>query len=94
MPLTGENRIIVAEGLKIINKKPSKCYAEFINKNDNVNSQSVAFSIAPKINAAGRMGDAHSALALFNSLDDGEIFDLSAKLISYNIERQKYCDEL
>ncbi len=94
VPLTGENRIIVAEGLKIINKKPSKCYAEFINKNDNVNSQSVAFSIAPKINAAGRMGDAHSALALFNSCDDGEIFDLSAKLISYNMERQKYCDEL
>lgn len=94
VPLTGENRDIVAEGLKIINKKPAKCYAEFINKNDGVNSQSVAFSIAPKINAAGRMGDAHSALALFNSEDDGEIFDLSAKLISYNLERQKYCDEM
>jgi len=49
---------------------------------------------APKINAAGRMGDARSALALFNSTDKTEIFSLAAKLSEYNIERQKYCDEL
>lgn len=95
VPLTGENRDIVAEGLKLINKNPSKCYSGFINTADgNINSQSLAFSIAPKINAAGRMGDANSALTLFNSFDDKEIFDLTAKLVSYNMERQKYCDEL
>lgn len=95
VPLTGENRDIVAEGLKIINKTPSKTYTGFISGAEGgINSQSLAFSIAPKINAAGRMGDANSALSLFNSTDENEIFDLTAKLVSYNMERQRYCDEL
>ncbi|MDE6504456.1 MAG: single-stranded-DNA-specific exonuclease RecJ [Clostridia bacterium] len=94
VPLTGENRDIVYEGLQIINKNPSDCYAQFINRQDVINSQSIAFAIAPKINAAGRMGDAKSALTLFNETDKAKIFELSAKLAEYNIERQKCCDEL
>ena len=95
VPLTGENRDIVHEGLKLINDKPRGCYSHFLSKTDTqVNSQSIAFTIAPKINAAGRMGDARSALELFNETDENRIFDLSAKLTAYNTERQKYCDEL
>ena len=95
VPLTGENRDIVYEGLKLINDTPRACYAGFFSKSDSaVTSQTLAFSIAPKINAAGRMGDANSAVRLFISTDDSEIFDLSAKLTAYNTERQKYCDEL
>lgn len=95
VPLTGENRDIVHEGLKLINDKPRGCYSHFLSKTDTqVNSQSIAFTIAPKINAAGRMGDARSALELFNETDENIIFDLSAKLTAYNTERQKYCDEL
>ncbi len=95
VPLTGENRDIVAEGLKIINKNPRKCYAGFLGKNgEAATSQTIAFGIAPRINAAGRMGDAYSALRLFTSEDDGEIYDLTVKLSAYNIERQKHCDEL
>ncbi|MBE7088641.1 MAG: single-stranded-DNA-specific exonuclease RecJ, partial [Clostridiales bacterium] len=95
VPLLGENRDIVYEGLKIINNNPQKCYSNFLGKNgDLVTAQSLAFSIAPKINAAGRMGDAYSALKLFSSTDDKEIYDLSVKLTAYNQERQKCCDEL
>jgi len=94
VPLTGENRDVVYEGLKLINAEPRECYLYFLNKNDGVNSHSLAFSVAPKINAAGRMGDAKSALTLFNSTDKQEIFTLVSKLTEYNIERQKYCDEL
>lgn len=94
VPLTGENRDIVYEGLKLINRNPSKCYEQFLNKQDVVTSQSLAFTIAPKINAAGRMGDAKAALELFNERDDKKIFALAAKLTAYNLERQKYCDEL
>lgn len=93
--LTGENRDIVYEGLKLINSNPKSCYNQFISKTDTqVTAQTVAFSIAPKINAAGRMGDAMSALNLFSETDENKIFDLSAKLTAYNIERQKCCDEL
>lgn len=95
VPLTGENRDIVAEGLNLINSSPKKNYAEFLSKNqEKVTAQNLAFSIAPKINAAGRMGDAVAALALFLSEDDREIYDYSVKLTVYNTERQKKCDEL
>ena len=94
VPLTDENRDIVAEGLKLINAAPRKNYANFLKKDERVSSQSLAFSVAPKINAAGRMGDAQSAVTLFLSDDDGEIYDYSVKLTAYNIERQKYCDEM
>lgn len=94
VPLTGENRDIVHEGLKIIRENPAKCYQQFLSKTDAITAQTLAFTLAPKINAAGRMGDAKAALALFNERDENKIFDLSAKLTAYNIERQKCCDEL
>lgn len=94
VPLTGENRDIVCEGLKLINSKPRSCYSQFYKSDIGANSQTLAFSIAPRINAAGRMGDAKSALDLFNQSDENVIFDLASKLTSYNIERQRYCDEL
>lgn len=94
VPLTGENRDIVAEGLKLINASPRSNYANFLKKDEKVLAQSLAFSVAPKINAAGRMGDAGSALALFLSDDERIIYDYSVKLVAYNTERQKYCDEL
>lgn len=94
VPLTGENRDIVAEGLKLINTAPRKNYANFLKKEEKVSSQSLAFSVAPKINAAGRMGDAQSAVTLFLSDDENEIYDYSVKLTAYNLERQKYCDEM
>lgn len=94
VPLTGENRDIVYEGLKLINSKPRSCYSQFYKAEGSVNSQTLAFSIAPRINAAGRMGDAKSALDLFNETDDNIVYSLASKLTSYNMERQKYCDEL
>ncbi len=94
VPLTGENRDIVYEGLKIIKNNPAKCYQQFLNKSDGITAQALAFTLAPKINAAGRMGDAKAALTLFNETDENKIFDLSAKLTAYNIERQKCCDDL
>ncbi len=95
VPLTGENRSIVCEGLKLINDSPRQCYSGFFSKSDSaVSAQTVAFNLAPKINAAGRMGDANAALKLFTATDEKVIFDLSAKLTAYNFERQKYCDEL
>lgn len=94
VPLTGENRDIVYEGLKLINSSPKKNYSYFLGKQDVVTSQTVAFSIAPKINAAGRMGDAKAALSLFDEQDETKIFELASKLSAYNIERQQCCDEL
>ncbi len=95
VPLMGENRDIVAEGLKLINTSPRKWFSNFLTKTqDGADAHTLAFTIAPKINAAGRMGDAASALALFSETDEKAVFELSARLTSYNQERQLKCDEL
>ena len=95
VPLLGENRDIVTEGLKRFNHSLRPCFAELIGKTyDAITAQTLAFTLAPRVNAAGRMGDAMAAFKLFIATTPAEIYDLSVKLCAYNTERQKYCDEL
>ena len=95
VPLLGENRDIVTEGLKIFNQTMRPCFAGLIGKTyDGVTAQTLAFTLAPRVNAAGRMGDAYAAFRLFTTEKETELYDLSVKLCAYNSERQKYCDEL
>lgn len=94
MDLVGENRDIVAEGLKIINARPRAAFKAFIGDSQKgVNAQTLAYAVAPRVNAGGRMGDAQTALKLFASGDDGEIFDLAVKLNVYNATRQSLCED-
>ncbi len=95
VPLLGENRDIVTEGLKLFNGKLRSCFSMLVGKTyDGVTAQTLAFTVAPRVNAAGRMGDAQAAYRLFIAEDESEIYDLATKLCAYNIERQKCCDEL
>ena len=97
MPLTGENRDIVFEGVKRIKEgRASAPINELIavcNVKD-VTSTSLAFTIAPRINAAGRMGDANAALTLLNSTDQEDIEALAIKLNTFNQSRQQECETL
>lgn len=95
VPLLGENRDIVTEGLKLFNDRPRSCFSALLGKTyDEITAQTLAFTVAPRINAAGRMGDAQAAFRLFTAEDESEILALATKLCAYNIERQKCCDEL
>ncbi len=94
VPLFGENRDIVAEGLRLMEKSLRPAFAALLGKTGEITAQTLAFTVAPRVNAAGRMGDAASALKLFLSEDEGEIEELGARLNAYNLERQKRCDEL
>ncbi len=91
MDLIGENRDIIKEGLKLF--KPNNirpCFKYLIGEADKeVNSNTLAYQIAPRVNAGGRMGDALTALKLFISENEQEIFDISVKLNTYNIQRQE-----
>lgn len=97
MPLVDENRDLVVEGLNVIkNGKaclPLKTLVTVSGMKD-ITSNALAYSIAPRINAAGRMGDAYSALKLFTSTSFKEIEDLSIKLNAYNVQRQAECEFL
>lgn len=95
VPLLGENRDIVTEGLKIFNERMRPCFAGLVGKvYDGITAQTLAFTVAPRVNAAGRMGDAYAAFRLFTAESDEQIYELSNKLCNYNTERQKRCDEL
>lgn len=94
VPLLGENRDIVAEGLRLISSRPRPAFAALLGKTEEITAQTLAFTLAPRVNAAGRMGDAHAALRLFTTDDEEEIALLAEKLNLYNSERQKLCDRL
>ena len=95
VPLLGENRDIVSEGLKLISRAPREAFSILLGKSQGeLTAQTLAFTLAPRINAAGRMGDAASALQLFLSEDSQEIYELCVRLNDYNLQRQKCCDEL
>ena len=96
VPLLGENRDIVHEGLKRIAQTPRQAFSVLLGKTQGeaVTAQTLAFVVAPRINAAGRMGDAVSALQLFLSESPQEIYDLAVQLNEYNMQRQKCCDLL
>ncbi len=97
MPLVSENRDLVVEGLNVIkNGKaclPLKTLMTVSGMKD-ITSNALAYSIAPRINAAGRMGDAYSALKLFTSKSLKEIETLAIKLNAYNVQRQAECEFL
>ena len=93
MDLISENRDIVAEGLKLINSSPRQAFKIFLGDGaKTVSAQTLAYAIAPRVNAGGRMGDAATALKLFLSEDENEIFDLAVKLNVYNATRQELCE--
>lgn len=91
--LTGENRIMVRNGLRAINEEPRAGIAalmEAAGLGDKVfTASSAAFTVCPRINAAGRMGSAHKALDLLLCDDDETAADLAEEINSMNALRQK-----
>ncbi len=96
MDLVDENRDIVYEGLKIFNSnKIRECFKYLISDNAyKITAQTFGYTIAPKINAGGRMGDVKSVLKFFLTEDENERYDLAVKLNTYNIERQVECEKI
>lgn len=97
MPLLGENRDIVYEGVNLIKSgkgHPSLNELIAVSNMREISSTGLAFTIAPRINAAGRMGNARAALDLLTTDDPNLIEELTIKLNAYNQQRQAECDKL
>jgi single-stranded-DNA-specific exonuclease len=94
VPLTGENRIIVKRGLAGLNsvKNPGlRALLDIagLNAGECPSAGQVAFRIAPRINAAGRMANANDVIDLFLTEDPQRAKDLAAQLHVLNQERQE-----
>lgn len=92
-PLTGENRILVKQGLQALNetnKVGLKALMEVTGiLKKKITTQHIGFILGPRINASGRMGSAEKALELFLSTDYEKALLLAKELDNYNKQRQK-----
>lgn len=92
MALHGDNRVLVRRGLQQINRKDGRLglrrLREFGGVEKTMNATGVAFTIAPRINAAGRMGDPYKAASLLLSEDEEEASTLANEIHQLNNERQ------
>lgn len=93
MPLRGEVRTMVVRGLKAL-KHPTRpgiaaLMAECGCTEDPVTTSTVGYLLAPRINAAGRMGQVELALELFMTNDPARGKELAEALCRLNRERQK-----
>ena len=90
--VTGENRIIVGEGLKLISqgKRPGiKALKKVAGiTRDEVTVSDVLFGLGPRINAVGRLGEAMRAVRLMTATTEAEAKELSAVLNSENEARK------
>lgn len=93
VPLTGENRAIVRMGLDRINACARPGIAALIESaglgGRRITSTSVAFQLAPRLNAGGRLGSARRALDLIMAPDAAAAAPLAAELEAENARRRQ-----
>ncbi len=93
VPLVGENRVIVKHGLEGLNQAKNPGLRAILELSGLLNGRApsarqVAFQVAPRINAAGRMDDAQNVIRMFLTEDVEQARFLASQLHSLNRERR------
>jgi len=93
MPLTGENRILVRAGLRVLerSRKPglrSLLANAALRPEQGIDAEHISFKIAPRLNSVGRMAEADSGLQLLLSSDPQEAQRLADYVERQNAERR------
>lgn len=97
VPLLDENRLIVQFGLKRLNagfNMGLRFLLDNLGLNGAITSGDIAYKVAPRINAAGRMGDAYRAFELLTTFDASLAAEIIQQINEDNIKRKAVCDEL
>lgn len=91
VPLVDENRIIAKLGLKLVEVTKNIGLKTLLKSvgYKSIDSNTISFGIAPRVNACGRMGYETEALRLFLTDDVKEAEELTEKLNQYNKDRQE-----
>ena len=91
VPLVDENRVIVKLGLKLVEQTKNLGLRAILQASgyNKIDSNTISFGVAPRINACGRMGHQEEALKLFLSKEIQEVNELTQKLNDYNKLRQE-----
>lgn len=105
MPLIGEARTITRYGLTVLNKTKNLGLQKLLQiagvtdendklKRKEIDSETVAFQLVPRLNAAGRMDHANVAYALLTCEDEKEAVILAEKLNKNNLDRQRLTEQI
>ena len=91
VPLVNENRVIAKLGLMLIKQTKNIGLKSILQSSGyhKIDSNTISFGVAPRINACGRMGKADQALKLFLSKNINEVTELTKGLNEYNRVRQE-----
>jgi single-stranded-DNA-specific exonuclease len=97
-PLLGENRVLVAEGLRVLNEVRRPGIAALLKvtglEPGSISAESIAFALGPRINAAGRLAHAYDAAKLLAANNHHTARELAQRLNELNRERQKLTHRL
>lgn len=97
MPLTGVNRILVKEGLKLIHKTENTGLKALIAAcglmPEQIDSYHFGFILGPCVNASGRLETAVEALNLFRETDEAKAEEMAQHLVALNEERKNLTTE-
>ena len=92
VPLVGENRLLVRHGLKLLPESRWPGVRALIRasglEGKEIRAGQVGFILGPRLNAAGRVGDANDGLRLLLTDDESEAARLALQLERMNVERQ------
>ena len=98
MPLQGENRVFVSRGLQSLRNTHRPGIAALISEcgcdAGDLSASSIGFMLAPRINAAGRMGQIDLAIELFLTDNPAKARELAAALCDLNRQRQAVESEI
>lgn len=99
MPLQGENRVLVSRGLRALPRTSSPglralCAVSRIGPGADCRAEDIAFRLAPRLNAASRMGRSDLSVALVTGTDENVCNQLANELDELNKQRQSAEREL
>jgi single-stranded-DNA-specific exonuclease len=96
-PLVDHNRTLVARGLELLNHDPRPGLKALIDvsgyKPGYLTSNSIGFGLGPRLNAAGRLDSAETALQLLLSPDENQASPLASKLERVNRDRRRLTEK-
>ncbi|MDP2922340.1 MAG: single-stranded-DNA-specific exonuclease RecJ [Candidatus Omnitrophota bacterium] len=92
VPLKGENRVLLKEGLRQLRKTTRPAIKALCKiskiKQENIDNFHIGYILGPRINASGRVASAKDALEIFLTEDKEKILDIASKLHEYNQMRK------
>lgn len=91
VPIVEENRVLAFYGLKHLNENPRMGMKALMREHKHfgaMNITDVVFTIAPRINAAGRMKHAHNAVSLLIEQNEEQAVKTANEIEEYNTERR------